>query len=120
MPEGSEKGSGESSNQGQNIFYRPANSGQYAVVMNVDLYKVGFNHLAKTYPLNDTERNNRSKALLQSILSTFIQPKGAMRNTQNPHIVNFEGVISTSSRTVPAPTVSAINPEYDEEIEKLL
>lgn len=118
-PDNPEKGSGSESNLGQNIFYRPANSGQYAVVLNVDLYKVGFNQLSKTYPIDDTERNNRAKVLLQSILSTFIQPKGAMRNTQNPHIVNFEGIISTSSKTVPAPTISAINEEYDKEIEKI-
>lgn len=114
-----EKGSGEASNVGQNIFYRPANSGAYALVLNIDLYKVGYNQLSKTYPLEDKNIEKRYKALLKSILNTFIQPKGAMRNTQNPHIVNFEGVISTSSSTVPSPTVSALNPEYVQEIGKI-
>jgi len=42
-----------------------------------------------------------------------------MRNTQNPHIVNFEGAISYSTSSCPAPTVSAINKSYKEEIEKV-
>ena len=41
-----------------------------------------------------------------------------MRNTQNPHIVNFEGVITYSTSSCPAPTISAINPDYQNEIIK--
>jgi CRISPR-associated protein Cst2 len=113
------KGSGEASNVGQNIFYRPANSGAYAVVLNVDLFKVGYNNLTKTYALSNEDIKKRYQALLKSILNTFIMPKGAMRNTQNPHIVNFEGIISTSTQIVPAPSVSAINDEYTSEIKKI-
>ena len=50
------------------------------------------------------------------MLYTFIKPNGAMRNTQNPHIVNFEGVISFSTNTCPAPTISAINDNFKDEI----
>lgn len=115
---GSETGD-DSANQGQNIFHRPANSGIYAVVSNFDVARIGFNDIAKTYAIDNEQRKVRYKALLKSILHTFIKPAGAMRNTQNPHIVNFEGVISFSTSTIPAPTVSPLNSNYEEEIKTI-
>lgn len=120
--EGRGKGSGEEAgpaNTGQNIFHRPASSGQYAIVLNIDLYRVGYNDIIMEYALDSVERNQRIKALLQSVLFTFVQPAGAMRNTQNPHIVDFSGVIALSESTVPAPLLSALNDEYLTEIEKI-
>ena len=109
----------DESNIGQNIFHRPANSGIYAFVGNLEILRLGHNDISKKYPIEDNEREKRYKALLKSILYTFIKPNGAMRNTQNPHIVNFEGVITYSTSTCPAPTVSALNSKYKEEIEKI-
>ena len=109
----------DASNVGQNIFHRPANSGIYAFVGNFEISRLGYNDISKTYPLSDDERKKRYKALLKSVLYTFIKPSGAMRNTQNPHILNFEGVISTSSSICPAPTVSSLNSAYVEEIKAI-
>jgi CRISPR-associated protein Cst2 len=114
--EGEEGDDKKAGNIGQNIFHRPANSGVYAFVGNFEISRLSYNDIAKTYPLSDDEREKRFKALLKSILYTFIKPNGAMRNTQNPHILNFEGVIATSSSTCPAPTVSALNKSYIEEM----
>lgn len=112
---GSEQGE-EGANVGQNIFHRPANSGIYALVSNFDMYRIGYNDILRKYAIDDPERESRYKAFLQSILYTFIKPKGAMRNTQNPHIVNFEGVIAISTKTMPAPTISPINNDYVSQI----
>ncbi len=106
----------DSSNQGQNIFHRPANSGIYAFVGNFEISRIGYNDISKKYSIEDDERKKRFKALLKSILYTFIKPAGAMRNTQNPHVVNFEGVISFSENSCPAPTISAINPNFKSQI----
>ncbi|MHB8170813.1 MAG: DevR family CRISPR-associated autoregulator [Thermincolia bacterium] len=118
-PEGRGKGSGDESgaNTGQNIFHRPASSGQYAVVLNLDLYRVGRNDITMEYSLDAEEREGRIKALIKSVLFTFLKPNGAHRNTQNPHIVNFEGVIAASTSTIPAPNSSALNHSYIQEIE---
>ncbi len=115
------KGSGDEtgSNTGQNIFHRPASSGQYAVVLNLDLYRIGRNDILMQSVITREERVNRHRALLQSVLYTFLQPRGAMRNTQNPHVVEFSGVVATSSSTVPAPLISALNARYGEEIESI-
>lgn len=114
-----EKGSGTGSNEGQNIFHRPANHGAYAFVCNLDAYRIGFNDVSRKYPIDDAERTKRYKAILQSLLSSFLNPKGAMTSTQKPHITDFKGVVSISHKLIPAPTISAINPDYQKEIEEI-
>ncbi|GAB6933861.1 MAG TPA: DevR family CRISPR-associated autoregulator [Calditerricola sp.] len=116
---GRRAGSGDESgaNTGQNIFYRPASSGQYAVVLHVELGRVGYNDVTRTYALPADERKARAQALLESVLFTFVHPRGAQRNTQNPHILGFEGVLTTSTASVPAPTISALSSDYRREIE---
>lgn len=114
-----EKGSGTGSNEGQNIFHRPANHGAYAFVCNLDAYRIGFNDVSRKYPIDDAERTKRYKAILRSLLSSFLNPKGAMTSTQKPHITDFKGVVSISHKLIPAPTISAINPDYQKEIEEI-
>jgi len=112
------KGSGDESgaNLGQNIFYRPASSGQYALVMNAELSRIGFNDVTRQYDIAPQERQARTRALLESVLLTFIKPLGAHRNTQFPHILTFSGVIAVSTSTVPAPTISPLNSAYTTEL----
>lgn len=110
---------GESSNEGQNIFHRPANHGVYAFVCSVDVYRIGFNDIDRTYPIKDEDIKIRYKSLIQSLISSFINPKGAMTSTQKPHITDFKGIVSTSSKLTPAPTISAINENYVSEIKKI-
>jgi len=114
-----EKGSATGSNDGQNIFHRPANHGVYAFVCNMDIYRIGFNDISREYAIDDTARVARYKAVLQSLLSSFLNPKGAMTSSQKPHITDFKGVVSLSYKLIPAPTISAINPLYKEEIIKV-
>jgi len=114
-----EKGSATGSNEGQNIFHRPANHGAYAFVCNFDAYRIGFNDISRKCTISDDKRKNRYKAVLQSLLSSILNPKGAMTSTQKPHITDFNGVVSVSYKLIPAPTVSAINPDYLNEIEKI-
>jgi CRISPR-associated protein Cst2 len=115
------KGAGDETgaNTGQNIFHRPASSGQYAVVLNVDLERVGLNDISLQFALAEEERKKRIKALLKSVLFTFLQPKGAMRNTQNPHVTNFSGLITFTSNNIPAPMISPLNLDYKKEIERI-
>lgn len=119
VPEGRGEGSGQGDNLGQNIFHRPASSGQYAVVANLDLYKVGRNDITLAYDIDDPVRKKRITALLRSVLSAFVKPTGAHRNTQNPHVVDFEGVIATSTCSLPAPALSALNKNYGSELDRL-
>ena len=115
-----EKGSATSGgNEGQNIFHRPANHGAYAFISNIDVYRLGLNDISREYAISDEERTKRYKAVLQSLLSSILNPKGAMTSAQKPHITDFKGVVAVSHKLLPAPTISAINPDYTSEIETI-
>ncbi len=119
VPEGRGGGSGQGENLGQNIFHRPASSGQYAIVLSLDLYKVGRNDITLAHDIADPDRKKRMSALVRSVLKALVKPTGAHRNTQSPHIVDFAGVIATSTSSLPAPTVSALNADYVTQIERI-
>jgi CRISPR-associated protein Cst2 len=88
------------------------------VVCHLNLARIGFNEILHTYALPMEERLRRAHALLRSTLYTFIQPNGAMRSAQAPHILGFSGVLTHSNKPVPAPTVSPLTDQYAEEIER--
>ena len=119
VPEGRGKGSESSENLGQNIFHRPASSGQYAVVVGIDLFRVLRNDITLEIEGGKKEVEHRQAALIRSVMSAFVKPTGAHRNTQSPHIVDFQGAVSSSTSSLPAPAVSALNNEYIGEINRL-
>lgn len=104
-------------NLGQAIFHRPTSSGVYAIVCNFEMARVGYNDISQSY-VDGVDRQARYKALLESILYTFVEMNGAMRNTQLPHLVALHGVVTISYGIAPAPTVSPLNKEFVQEIEK--
>lgn len=110
---------GASSNEGQNIFHRPANSGAYAFICNIDVYRIGLNDLNREYAINDEQREKRYKVILQALLSSILNTKGAMTSSQRPHITNFKGVVSYSEKLTPAPTISALNEYFVKEITEI-
>jgi CRISPR-associated protein Cst2 len=101
-------------------FNRPANYGVYAFVCSVEVYRIGFNDIKRGYSIDDPARESRYKSVVVSLLNSFINPQGAMTSTQKPHITDLKGVVSISSKLIPAPTISAINEEYQTQIEKIV
>lgn len=108
-----------SGNQGQAIFYRPASSGVYALVCHLELGRIGYNNISQRYAISDEQRQARHTALLQSVLYTFIRPAGAMLSTQLPHLVDMRGIVSWSTGVTPAPTFSALNPDFIDQSERV-
>lgn len=106
-------------NLGQAIFHRPASSGIYAAVCHLELARIGFNDITQRYAITEEQRVLRAQALLQSVLYTFLQPNGAMRSAQAPHLVDFSGVLTLSSGPMPAPTVSPLKDDYREQITRV-
>jgi CRISPR-associated protein Cst2 len=106
-------------NLGQAIFHRPASSGVYAVVTHLELARIGFNDITQSYAISDEERLDRHAALLESVLYTFLEPNGAMRGTQNPHIVSFDGIVATSKQVVPAPAISPLGGDFVPELQRV-
>lgn len=103
-------------NLGQAIFHRPASSGVYAIVGNLEVARICYNDISQTY-LDGTDRQAQYAALVESLLYTFVEMNGAMRNTQLPHLVALDGVVAVSYGVAPAPTVSPLNPNFMAEIE---
>ncbi len=101
----------------QPIFHRPASSGVYASVANFELARIGFNDVSQSYAIEEDERLRRHQTFLRSVLHTYVEPAGAMRNTQNPHILNFEGVVTVSYGVLPAPTISPLAEDYKEQVQ---
>jgi CRISPR-associated protein Cst2 len=101
----------------QPIFHRPASSGVYASVANFELARIGFNDISQNYAIGEEERLRRHQVFLRSVVHTFVEPNGAMRNTQNPHILNFEGVVTVSCGVMPAPTISPLAEDYREQVQ---
>ena len=110
---------GETVTGRQAIFHRPASSGVYALICNLDLYRVGLNDITREYVVEALNRKKRAKALIQALAATLIKPTGAQRNTQNPHLVACEGVVAVSSTSLPAPTVSPLHDNYMDQIGEL-
>ncbi|MGQ9492035.1 MAG: DevR family CRISPR-associated autoregulator [Anaerolineae bacterium] len=103
----------------QPIFHRPASSGVYASVANFELARIGFNDISQSYPIAEEERLRRHQTFLRSVMHTYVEPSGAMRNTQNPHILNFEGVVTASYGVLPAPTISPLADDYKEQVQAI-
>ncbi len=113
----SERGGPAEERAEQPIFHRPASSGIYASVATFELARIGFNDISQAYAVDETERLQRYRAFLESVLHTYVQPNGAMRGTQNPHILDFSGVITVSHAVLPAPTISPLAEDYTEQIQ---
>jgi CRISPR-associated protein Cst2 len=96
----------------QAIFHRPASSGVYALICNIELDRIGRNDITLELPVEEASRTRRARAVVHALMATLMHPSGAQRNTQNPHIVACEGVVAVSSTSLPAPTVSPLNPNY--------
>lgn len=109
-----------SGNEGQNIFTRPATSADFAVVINVDLAGLGFNDAANEYVVSDEEQAKRKKAVLDALSYTLMNQPGANSSQQFPHIMGFEGAITTSTNRSPAPSASPIKEDYLDTLEDLV
>jgi CRISPR-associated protein Cst2 len=96
----------------QAIFHRPASSGVYALICNIELDRIGRNDITLGLPVAEASRTKRARAAVQALMATLMHPSGAQRNTQNPHIVACDGVVAVSSTSLPAPTVSPLNAGY--------
>jgi CRISPR-associated protein Cst2 len=114
-----EKGEGTVAGR-QAIFHRPANSGIYALVCHLELARIGINDITRSNVISDEDRGKRQRATIQALLATLIKPSGAQRNTQNPHIVDCRGMISTSASHLPAPTVSPLCSEYCSQMKQIV
>jgi CRISPR-associated protein Cst2 len=119
-PQSREKGAGGESVEGrQAIFHRPASSGEYALVANLDLYRIGLNDITREYVVSARDRERRGRALVAALAASLVKIAGAQRNTQNPHLLDARGIIAVSPSTLPAPALSPLKDGYEGQIENI-
>lgn len=120
-PETREKSAGQSDTVTgrQAIFHRPANSGIYALICQLELGRIGVNDISREAVIGEEARQKRARAAIQALLATLIRPAGAQRNTQAPHILGCEGIVATSSTYLPAPMLSPLTESYADQVKKL-
>lgn len=109
----------EGSNRGQNLFKRPASSGQYAFVTQLTLGRIGYNDISATHVLSAAERAQRAQAALEALYLTLAAPSGAQRNTQLPHLQGAKGVVCFAFGAVPPVLYSPLEDEYVERMEEI-
>ena len=102
----------------QAIFHRPASSGEYALVCTLDLYRIGLNDITREYAVSSADRLARGRALIQALAATLIKPSGAQRNTQAPHLLDAQGIISWSTNSLPAPALSPLKDGYEDQVKQ--
>ena len=100
------------SNRGQNLFKRPASSGQYAFVTQVSLGRIGYNDISARYVVDPAERANRARAALQALYLTLAAPTGAQRNTQLPHLQGARGVVCLAFGSTPPVLFSPLQDDF--------
>lgn len=109
----------EGSNLGQNLFRRPASSGSYALVAQLDLTRIGLNDISLKQVLNDADRGSRQAAAIEALYWTVALPEGAQRNTQLPHVIAITGAVGVSTSTLPPVLYSPLAEDYRDQMEKI-
>jgi CRISPR-associated protein Cst2 len=100
----------------QTVFHRPASSGAYALICHLELARIGMNDITREPAIAPEDRVLRQRAAVQALAAALIKPAGAQCNTQNPHILEYSGVLTVSRSYWPAPMISPLSSDYRDEI----
>lgn len=103
-------------NLGQNIFTRPASSGDYALVVRVELDRIGVHDMTRKSVVDEPARRKRARAAVEALYHTISAPDGAQVNTQLPHLHGVRGAVSVSFTSVPASIVSGLQDDFVEQM----
>lgn len=109
----------EGSNRGQNLFTRPASSGQYAFVAQLAVHRIGYNDITAKPVLEDELRRRRAQAALEALYLTLAAPSGAQRNTQLPHLQGAWGAVSVSFGPMPPVLYSPLEASFTQHMEEI-
>lgn len=109
----------DGSNRGQNLFTRPASSGQYAFVAQLAIGRVGYNDISAKYVVDPAERARRAQVAMEALYLTLSAPTGAQRNTQLPHLQGASGVVCFAFGSVPPVLYSPLEDNFTEQMRSI-
>ncbi|MEM9955026.1 MAG: hypothetical protein AAF846_25685 [Chloroflexota bacterium] len=102
-------------------FTKTTASGVYAIAVQAEIPRIGYNDKRQAYPNNEkisVNRQGRFKALLLALAYSVLQPLGASLASQLPHVIGVEGLFIVSSLHTKAPLVSPLMNDYRMRAEK--
>jgi CRISPR-associated protein Cst2 len=110
----------DETNVGQSLFHRPASSAEYAFLAHIEADKIGLNDLTLKSPISEKARQDRVATALKAMVQTLMQPYGAGRSQQAPHVSGFQGIVITSNSRIPAATVSPLEENYMQQADDIV
>ncbi len=102
----------DGSNLGQNLFTRPASSGDYAFVAQLDLARIGVNDITWRPAIPEDARQHRQAAALEALYLTLANHEGAQCNTQLPHLAAASGAVGISTSSLPPVLFSPLAEDF--------
>lgn len=99
----------------QMIFYRPIRSNIYAITIELELDRIGFDDEKLIYAVDEETRIKRQKKAIKALINMFLDMEGAMCSTRLPHIRNIEGIlVHKTDKNDVLVKYSALNDDYKE------
>lgn len=99
----------------QMLFHRPIRSNVYAITIQVDLDRIGFDDEKLIYTLDSDKIQERQRKCIKALINMFVDMEGALCSTRLPHVVNIEGIVVTKNdKNEVLSKYSALNNDYKE------
>lgn len=104
----------------QMLFHRPLRNNEYALTVQVDLDRIGFDDEKLIYTLEEDKIKARQEKCIRALLNMFVDMEGAMCSTRLPHIQNIEGIlVRKTDKNQVLSKYSALENDYKEVNQKL-
>ncbi len=97
----------------------PIRSSEYAMVIELDLHRIGFDDEKQVYVLDKEEIKKRIRVALKGVENLLIRFGGAQTNTNHPHIRGISGIVTEKThRRQRITKFSPLNDNFVEENQK--
>jgi CRISPR-associated protein Cst2 len=104
----------------QMLFHRPLRNNEYALTVQVDLDRIGFDDEKLIYALDEADIKSRQEKCIKALLNMFVDMEGAMCSTRLPHIQNIEGIlVKKTDKNQVLSKYSALEDDYKEVNQKI-
>lgn len=104
----------------QMIFYRPIRSNEYALTIQIDLDRIGFDDEKLKDAVSEEIKKRRQSMCLKAVKNMFLDIEGALCSTRLPHLRDIEGIIvNKTDKNEVLSKYSALNEDFIEKNKKL-
>lgn len=110
--------SNANTNKSQNtqmIFYRPIRSNEYALTIQIDLDRIGFDDEKLKDAVSEEIKKRRQSMCLKAVKNMFLDIEGALCSTRLPHLIDIQGIIvNKTNKNEVLSKYSALNDDFIE------